>query len=154
MRDVSLLSRDSRSVSIAPRAWATLLCKRLLVVCKRERDGILVGKISKTKYLTSFGYAPLLPVEDADSTYVVFAELLDQPIPPKNVSMLMGSRSKVEPLSNESGVADDWKQVSFNLLCRIERKVAHKTTAFPCSSLNRDGTLLSTWGLVIESVSK
>ena len=36
-------------------------------------------------------------------------------------------------------------------LVSVERRVAYKTTTFPCSSLNLDGTLLSTCGLVIAS---
>ena len=33
----------------------------------------------------------------------------------------------------------------------MSSRVAYKTTTFPCSSLNRDGTLFSTWGLVVAS---
>lgn len=33
----------------------------------------------------------------------------------------------------------------------ISSRVAYKTTTFPCSSLNRDGILFSTCGLVVAS---
>lgn len=75
---------------------------------------MLAGETGETSYLASFGHVPLLSIEDADSAHIVFVELLDQPVPPKNVPILMGNRSKVEPLSNESRVADGWKQVSSN----------------------------------------
>ena len=110
--------------------------------------------MGKTNYLAFLGHAPLLPIEDADGAYAVFAELLDQPIPPKNVSILMRSGSKVEPLCDESGIADGWKSVNSRPLVSHRVAVAYNTTAFPRSSLNRDGTLLSTWGLVIESVEE
>lgn len=75
-------------------------------------DGRLVGEIDKTNYLAPFGHAPLLPIEDADTTYVVFVELLDESVPPKNMSVLMGSGSKMEPLGDESGVTGGWERVS------------------------------------------
>lgn len=59
----------------------------------------------ETTYLALLGRAPLLPIEYADSAYVVFVELLDHPIPPKNVAMFVGDGSKVEPLGNESAIA-------------------------------------------------
>lgn len=66
---------------------------------------MLVSEVGEINYLAPFGYAPLLPIEDAHSAYVVFVKFLNQPVPPQNVPMLVGSGSKVEPLSDESGVA-------------------------------------------------
>ena len=104
MRDVSRVSRDSRSFSIAPRAWVTFLCSCLFLTYKGEEDGVRVGDIRETTYLTLLSRAPHLPIEYADSAYVVFVELLDHPVPPKDVAILMGCGSKVEPLGNESAI--------------------------------------------------
>ena len=68
--------------------------------------------MEKTNYLASFGRAPFLPIKDADSAYVIFTELLDQPIPPKNVPIIMRSGSKMKSLGYESGITDGWKRVS------------------------------------------
>jgi hypothetical protein len=104
MRGVSRVSRDSRSFSIAPRAWVTFLCSCLFVTCKGEGDGVRVGDIRETTYLTLLSRTPHLPIEYADSAYVVFVELLDHPVPPKDVAILVGCGSKVEPLGNESAI--------------------------------------------------
>ena len=107
--------------------------------------------IREATYLTLLGRVPLLSVKDADCAYVVFVELFNQPVPPKDVAIIMGGGGEVEPLCDESTVTDYWKQSIPNSSCHVEWRVAHKTTAFPCSSLNRDGTFFSTWGLIIAS---
>lgn len=60
-------------------------------------------------YLALLSRVPLLPIEDADSANVIFMGLLNQPVPPKNVAMVVGGGSKVEPLCDESGIADGRK---------------------------------------------
>ena len=68
-----------------------------------------MSDIRENTYLTSLSRVPLFPVEYADSAYVVFMSLLNQPVPPKYVSMVVGGGGKVEPLCDESGIADGWK---------------------------------------------
>lgn len=110
-----------------------------------------VGDIGKATYFALLSRVPLLPVEYADSAYVVFMELLNHTVPPKNVTMLVGCWGKMEPLGDESSIADGWEQSIPSSLRDVEWRVAYKTTTFPCSSLNRDGKLLSTCGLVVAS---
>ena len=95
-------------------------------------------------YLAFFGLVPLPPIEDADSAYVVFMELLNQPVPPQDVTIIMGGWREVEPLRDESSIADGREWSTPNSSCDVKESVAYKTTAFPCSSLNRSGTLLNT----------
>ena len=68
----------------------------------------------ETTYLALLRRAPLLSVEYADSTYVVFMELLDHAVPAKYVAMFVGYRSKVEPLGNESTIAGGLGQSILN----------------------------------------
>lgn len=105
----------------------------------------------ETAYLAFLGHIPLLPVEDTDSAYVVFVKLFNQPVPPKNVAMFVRGGSEVEPLRDESGIADGWKGSIPNSSRHVGWRMAYKTTTFPCNSLNRDETLLSTCGLVTAS---
>jgi len=67
------------------------------------------------------------------------------------MAILVGSRSEVEPLRDESAIADSWVRSVPESSRDVEWRVAYKTTTFPCRSLNRDGTLLSTWGLIVAS---
>lgn len=92
------MSRDNRAISIVPRALVTFRCIRLLAACEWGENGTLTDEMKKKNYLAFLGRVPLLPIENADSAYVIFVELLNQSIPPKDVAMLMGSRSKVKPL--------------------------------------------------------
>ena len=62
----------------------------------------------------------------------------------------MGGGSEVESLRDESPVTNGWKE-SIPNPSRHLSGATYKTTTFPCSSLNRDGTLLSTCGLVVTS---
>ena len=65
-----------------------------------------MGGIRETAYLALLSRIPLLAIKDAYGAYVVFMELLNQPIPPKNMTVVVRSGSKVEPLRDESGIAD------------------------------------------------
>ena len=106
--------------------------------------------IREIAYLALLGRVPLLPIEDADSAYVVFVELFNQPVPSKHVATIVGGGGEVEPLRDKGAIADSWKE-SIPNSSHQPSGVAYKTTTFPCSSLNRDGTLLSTCGLVVAS---
>ena len=75
-----------------------------------EKDGVCASDVHETTYLGFLSRAPLLPIEYADSAYIIFVELLDHPVPPKNVAIFVGGGSKVEPLSDESAIADVWEQ--------------------------------------------
>lgn len=66
--------------------------------------------MDESNYLTFLGCVPFLPIEDADSAYVAFLKFLNKLIPPKNMAVLMGGRSKVEPLGDQSGIADEMKR--------------------------------------------
>lgn len=103
-----------------------------------------MNDIHEVTCLALLGHVPFLPIEDADGAYVVFMELLNHPVPPKNVAIIMGGGSKVESLCDKSAVAEGRKQSIPNSSRHIEWRVAYKTTTLPCSSLNRDGTLFST----------
>jgi hypothetical protein len=77
-----------------------------------EKDGVFAGAndIREAAYLALLGRVPPLSIENADSAYVVFMELFDQSVPPKNVAIIVGGGSKVEPLRDKSAIADGWKE--------------------------------------------
>ena len=150
-RGASWVSRDNRSFSIAPRAQVVLLCSSRFRAWVWGKDGVLANDIYETAYLAFLGRVPLLPVEDTDSAYVVFVQLFDQPVPPKNVAVFVRGGSEVEPLRDESGIADGWKESIPNSSRLVGWRMAYNTTTFPCNSSNRDETILSTCGLVTTS---
>jgi len=71
---------------------------------------VFANDMREPAYLAFFGLVPLPPIEDADSAYVIFMELLNQPVPPKDVTIIMGGRREVESLRDESSIADGWKE--------------------------------------------
>ena len=109
-RVVSWVSRDSRCTSITPRALDTLLCSRLFTACNPKKVGVCVTDIRKTAHLAFLSCVPRLPIKYADSAYIVPVELLDHPVPPKNVTVLVGGGRKVQPLRDKSAIADGWTQ--------------------------------------------
>lgn len=64
-----------------------------------------MNDMRETTHLALLGRVPLLPIEDAYSVYVVFMELLNESVPPKNMAIIMGCGSKVQPLCDESAIA-------------------------------------------------